>query len=106
MLIGLPGETKESHIESVKKAFDLGSYKQVISDIRTLAGSEMDEADYRVKHGIQTMFRVIPSAYGEYGKRKAVEDHVKGLRRRGRPHEVGKLLHAHRGIHDSHPARG
>lgn len=73
LLIGLPGETKESHIESVKKAFDLGSYKQVISDIRTLAGSEMDEADYRVKHGIQTMFRVIPSAYGEYGKRKAIE---------------------------------
>lgn len=73
ILVGLPGETKDSYIDSMKKVIDFGFHKAQVADIRLLDGSRMEEDDYRKKHGIGSRFRVIPSAYGEYGELKVIE---------------------------------
>ncbi len=73
LLVGLPGETKTSHLASVKKAFDVGFHKVNVGDIRLLPGSRMEEDDYQEQYHLKTRFRVIPSAYGAYGGRRVVE---------------------------------
>ena len=73
LLLGLPGETKASMIENIKMARDIGFYNAQYGDIRLLPGSPMEEDGYRKKHGIESRFRVIPSAYGEYGGEKVIE---------------------------------
>jgi len=73
LLVGLPGESRDSHIESVKKAFDLGFYRAQISDIRLLSGSEMEKDDYVKEWGLYTNYRVIPSAYGKYDDKNIIE---------------------------------
>lgn len=73
LLIGLPGQTIKSHIESLKMAYDVGFFETATSEIRLLKGSRMEEDDYRKEHGIIEYFRLIPSAYGEYGGIKVME---------------------------------
>lgn len=73
LLVGLPGETMESHIDSVKMAIDIGFCKAAIADIRLLPGSRMEENDFRERYGIHGLWRVIPSAYGEYAGSRVVE---------------------------------
>ena len=73
LLLGLPGETKESQIDNIRKAYDIGFYNVQLGDIRLFPGSPMEEDDYKNKHGIMSRFRVIPSAYGEYGGVKVIE---------------------------------
>lgn len=73
LLVGLPGERMESHINSVKMAIDLGFCKAAIADIRLLPGSRMEEDEFRKRYGIRGLWRVIPSAYGKYAGRRVVE---------------------------------
>jgi len=73
ILLGLPGETKTQYVNSMKKVIDFGFQRASVADIRLLDGSVMAEPDYRKKFGIESRFRVIPSAYGEYGGTKVIE---------------------------------
>lgn len=73
ILLGLPGETKQQYISSMKSVIDFGFQRAGVADIRLLAGSVMAEDDYKKKFGLESRFRVIPSAYGEYGGIKVVE---------------------------------
>ena len=73
ILLGLPGETKQNYIDSMKKVIDFGFQRASVADIRLLDGSVMAENDYRKQYGLESRFRVIPSAFGEYGGTKVVE---------------------------------
>lgn len=73
LLMGLPGESKQDHIESFKKAFDAGFDKFQIADIRLLLGTAMEEEQTRKKYGIVTKVRVIPNAFGVYDGRKVID---------------------------------
>ena len=73
ILLGLPGESKAQYISSMKKVIDYGFQRASVADIRLLSGSVMAEEDYKKKFGLVSRFRVIPSAYGEYGGEKVVE---------------------------------
>jgi len=73
ILLGLPGETREQYTDSMKKVIDFGFQRASVADIRLLDGSVMAENDYRKKFGLESRFRVIPSAYGEYGGIKVIE---------------------------------
>ena len=73
ILLGLPGETKEQYINSMKKVIDYGFQRASVADIRLLDGSVMAEDDYRKKFGLESRFRVIPAAYGEYDGMKVIE---------------------------------
>ena len=73
ILLGLPGETKQNYIDSMKKVIDFGFQRASVADIRLLDGSVMAENDYKKQYGLESRFRVIPSAFGEYEGRKVVE---------------------------------
>ena len=73
ILMGLPGETKEQFIDSMKNVVNFGFHRAQVGDIRLLDGSVMAEDDFRKKYGLLSRFRVIPSAYGEYGGEKVIE---------------------------------
>ena len=73
ILLGLPGESKQEFLDSMKKVIDFGFDTASVADIRLLDGSVMGEDDYRESFGLESRFRVIPSAYGEYNGIKVVE---------------------------------
>jgi len=73
LLIGLPGETKESHIANIKEVDRYGFDHATIADIRLLKGSRMEEDDQVEKFGLETMWRIIPSSVGEYGGKRVIE---------------------------------
>jgi len=73
ILIGLPGETTESHLNTLITAFDLGFGKIYTYNIRMLLGSQYESEKYRKKYGIKTKFRPIFGAYGIYDGQKVFE---------------------------------
>lgn len=73
LLLGLPGETRDAHVGSVRTAFDAGFDRFQIADIRLLTGTEMEADASRKKYGIQTKSRIIPNAFGVYGDKRIIE---------------------------------
>lgn len=73
ILIGLPGETRESHFGSLKAGFDMGFDFLEATNIRMLPGSVFETPSYREEHGIMTKFRPIFGACGIYDGRRVFE---------------------------------
>lgn len=67
ILLGLPGETMESHMNSYYSALRLGFDQVGGGEVRLLPGSEMDEASSREKFGLATKFRISEADVGLYG---------------------------------------
>lgn len=66
ILVGLPGETYESHLSSLDKALRFGINYILGGEIRMLPGSEMDWPSYRQQHGIKTKYRLYEGCSGIY----------------------------------------
>lgn len=66
ILIGLPGESYDSHLNTLYKSFELGFDVISASNIRLLQGSNYETDEYREKYKIITKFRPIFGAYGKY----------------------------------------
>jgi len=73
ILIGLPGETADSHFNTLSTAFNMGFGKIMSYNIRMLPGSQYESHQDRIKYGIKTKFRPIFGAYGEYNNQKIFE---------------------------------
>ena len=73
ILIGLPGETSDSHLNTLSTAFDLGFEKIHPYNIRMLPGSQYESSQDRIKYGIETKFRPIFGAYGTYNNQNMFE---------------------------------
>ncbi len=66
ILVGLPGETFESHLDSLDQALGYGINFFNCGEVRMLPGTEMDTWDYRRKYGIKTKYRLIEGEAGIY----------------------------------------
>ena len=66
ILLGLPGETMESHIYSYNRALTLGFDRIGGGEVRLLPGSEMDTEEARHDFGLKTKYRVSESDAGVY----------------------------------------
>lgn len=66
VLLGLPGESLESHLETLRKVFDLGFDHINVGNIRLLPGSEMESNETRRKYNLLTRYRLISGGYGLY----------------------------------------
>lgn len=66
ILIGLPGETKESHLRTLREAFDMGFGEIMPINIRLLPGTDYEKEDSRKECQIITKFRPIFGAYGTF----------------------------------------
>jgi radical SAM superfamily enzyme YgiQ (UPF0313 family) len=73
ILLGQPGETKESHINSVFGAMKLGFDQIGGGEVRLLPGSEMDEEKSRKDYEILTKFRMGEGAIGVYKDKPVFE---------------------------------
>lgn len=67
LLVGCSGETLESHLATVRRAFELGFDNLNINNIRVLPGSGIDTDEQRERFGFVTRHRFIPHSYGRYG---------------------------------------
>ena len=72
LIVGLPDETRESHIYANRKLIDLG-FEVWNYFLHLLPGTEMDEAEYRKKFFKQTGFRLHDNSYGIYKGKKIFE---------------------------------
>jgi putative methyltransferase len=66
ILIGLPGESAESHLKTLGEVFNLGFDKIQPYNIRLLPGSKYETDDFRKKYQVKTKFRPIFGCYGIY----------------------------------------
>ncbi len=73
ILVGLPGETAESHMNTLITAFDLGFGRIMPYNIRMLPGSQYESEIDREKYRIETKFRPIFGAYGVYDGQRVFE---------------------------------
>ena len=72
LIIGLPNETKESHIMANKKLLDVG-FEVTNYFLHLLPGTEMDDKDYRNKYFKKTFYRLFDNSYGIYREKKIIE---------------------------------
>lgn len=66
LILGLPGETLESHTRSIEELIDSGTNEMHLFQAMMLKGSELENAESRAKYHFDTRFRVLPKNYGVY----------------------------------------
>jgi len=66
VLVGLPGESLESHLKTLRRVFDHGFSYVEVGNIRLLPGSEMETDECRQTYGLKTKYRLISGSYGKY----------------------------------------
>jgi len=66
LILGLPGETLNSHLNSLGKLIDSGTHKLNNFQSMMLKGSELESLEMRKKFGFQTKFRLVPKNFGKY----------------------------------------
>ena len=66
LIIGLPGETKESFVSGVKKVINAGVSQVTIYSLMMLHGTMFKNPSYRKKFGMKGKYRLVPLNFGEY----------------------------------------
>ena len=66
ILVGLPGESFDSHLQSLDKALSYGVNDILGGEVQMLPGSEMNTRESRDKFGLRTKYRFFEGASGIY----------------------------------------
>ena len=66
LILGLPGETKEVHIKSLRDAVMSGVPTVRMYQLILLPNTLMNSAETRSKHGFKPQYRLMPRSYGRY----------------------------------------
>jgi radical SAM superfamily enzyme YgiQ (UPF0313 family) len=77
VILGLPGETKLSHFQTLRTVVTAGFNKVIPDQLMILSGSELATEETLAKYGMELRSRVLPRAFGSYSvgdKRIAVAD--------------------------------
>ncbi len=72
LILGLPNETKETHLMANKTLIDHG-FEIWNYFLHLLPGTEMDKKDYRARYFKKTVFRLHDNSYGIYRGKKIFE---------------------------------
>jgi hypothetical protein len=67
LILGLPGETKETFLSGVEQVIEAGVSSILIYSLMLLDGTEFQNPEYRANHGIVPKYRIVPLDFGEYG---------------------------------------
>lgn len=73
LILSLPGESKQSFMESVRDLMDAGSSRISAHQLMLLHGAEMSTPESRKHYGLKTMFRVVARNIGNYTGEPVVE---------------------------------
>ena len=77
LILGLPGETRDSHFKTLEATVKAGFNKIIPYQLMILHGSELGTAETIEKYGMEIRSRVLPRAFGSYdisGKKIKVAD--------------------------------
>mgnify|MGYP001290038339 CR=1 FL=1 len=74
VILGLPGETKESYLNGLRKVTNQKFDQVVTFNCRLLGGTEMNTPTYIRDHGIKTKYRMLTQGYGVYRGITSVEN--------------------------------
>ena len=66
LLVGLPGETYQSHLNSLEKVLAMGITQIFGGEIQMLPGADMDREESRKRFGLKTKYRFFEGGYGVY----------------------------------------
>lgn len=66
LILGLPGETLDSHRESMRKLINAGTDQMHCFQAMMLMGSDMEKIEAREMFRFHTRFRALPKNFGEY----------------------------------------
>jgi radical SAM superfamily enzyme YgiQ (UPF0313 family) len=67
VIVGLPGETCASHLETLRQSIAHGFSEISTGNIILLPGSEMESDQSRQTYGLKTKYRLLSGSYGVYG---------------------------------------
>jgi radical SAM superfamily enzyme YgiQ (UPF0313 family) len=67
LILGLPGETLQTHVDSIHKLLDSGASQVTNFQLMMLKGSELENRESRARFQFQTKFRILPKNFGVYG---------------------------------------
>ena len=70
LIVGLPGETKESFIDGLNNILNSNSSSVTIYTLMMLNGTEFKNPSYRKKFGYEGKFRIVPLNFGEYNNER------------------------------------
>ena len=73
LILGLPSETVDSHLNSLRKIINSGTHKLNNFQSMMLKGSELETVQKRDEHGFKTKFRLLPKNFGEYCGKKVFD---------------------------------
>lgn len=73
LILGLPGETLESHLQGLHQLIDAGTDQAHCFQSMMLKGAEMEMLATRRKFNFTTRFRVLPKNYGVYADEKVFD---------------------------------
>lgn len=73
IILALPGETKQSHLETLRKLFDWNISYIICYNALILEGSELSSQRASGEFKCKTKFRLIDNSYGEYEGIKVFE---------------------------------
>lgn len=77
VILGLPGETRDSHFDTLRTTVTAGFNKVIPYQLMILGGSELGTDETIKKYGMDLRSRVLPRAFGSYdvcGKRVIAAD--------------------------------
>jgi radical SAM superfamily enzyme YgiQ (UPF0313 family) len=67
LILGLPGESYESHMRGIRKLLDAGLSRITNFQLMMLKGTELEQLETRKLFRFDTRFRILPKNYGLYG---------------------------------------
>jgi radical SAM superfamily enzyme YgiQ (UPF0313 family) len=73
LILGLPGETRETHLNGLKSLFDYNTAAIVCYNLRMLGGTELNTDENRRKFDIKTKYRLIDGGFGKYDEIVSIE---------------------------------
>jgi len=73
LIVGLPGETLQSHIAAIHSLIDAGTNQMHNLQLVLLKGSELEMLETRKEFHFQTLFRVLPKNAGVYGGERVLD---------------------------------
>ena len=79
VILGLPGETRESFLLGIKKILDAGVSMICSYSLMLLHGTKFKEPDYREKFKIKGKYRIVPLNFGEYKGEKVFDVEETGI---------------------------
>ncbi len=79
LIIGLPGETRESYVRGLEQIIAAGVSSICSYSLMLLHGTEFKDPDYRAKFRIQGRHRIVPLNFGEYAGEKVFDTEEVGI---------------------------